>query len=88
MHSTTVLFSLAADWLKVLTEVAQVGVSILGKMLSTLRKPAKFSRLTSARALSARLKLGADWPFSGKLPPIFTGPPLSVTGLAMIISFK
>jgi hypothetical protein len=56
-------------------------------MLSTLRKPAKFSRPTLARVLSAKLKLGADWPFSGKLPPIFTGPPLSVTGLAMIISF-
>src|SRR5690606_40895994 len=48
MHSTTVFSSLEASALNLRTEVAQVGVSMLGKMFSSLRLPAKLARVTSA----------------------------------------
>ena len=41
------------------TEVAQVGVSTLGKMFSTLRLPAKSFRVTSDRLPATREKAGA-----------------------------
>src|SRR4051812_40576011 len=83
MLTTTVLFRPAALLLKARTDMAQVGVSTLGNMLSTLRLPAKVARVVSARALSASLKSGAVWPFCGRLPPICTGLPLRVTVLML-----
>ncbi|MCY1301365.1 hypothetical protein D9M70_509730 [compost metagenome] len=64
-HSTTVLATWLAFALKVRTEVAQVGVSMLGKMFSTLRLPARLARVTSARSLLTRLNAGACWPACG-----------------------
>ncbi|MOA49548.1 hypothetical protein D3C78_1724410 [compost metagenome] len=68
-----------ASTLNLRTEVAQVGVSTLGKMFSTLRLPAKFSRETSARSALTRLKTGAFSPFCGSLPSTWIGEPLRVT---------
>src|SRR5690606_37962976 len=79
MHSTTVLFSWLASALNLRTEVAQVGVSTLGKMFSTLRLPARLARVTSLRSPATRLKAGACWPACGSWPSTCTGLPLRVT---------
>src|ERR1035437_3028620 len=81
---TTVLFSAEPLLLKARTDMAQVGVSMLGKMLSTLRSPAKVPSAVSARALSASLKSGAVRPFCGRLPPRVTGLPFRVTVLVIL----
>ena len=59
MHSTTVFGRALASALNLRTEVAQVGVSMLGKMFSTLRLPARLARVTSDRSLATRLNAGA-----------------------------
>src|SRR5574343_771272 len=79
MHSTTVFglsLALALNWR---TEVAQVGVSMLGKMLRILRLPARLLRLTSDRSLATSEKAGAASPFLGKLPLTLIGLPPRVT---------
>ncbi|MCY1463439.1 hypothetical protein D3C76_1588970 [compost metagenome] len=68
MHSTTVLSTLLALALNWRTEVAQVGVSTLGKMFSTLRLPAKSFRVTSDRLPATREKAGALEPACGSWP--------------------
>ncbi|MNI82889.1 hypothetical protein D3C73_1396460 [compost metagenome] len=50
------------------TEVAQVGVSTLGKMFSTLRLPAKSFSDLSARPSPTREKAGAWAPAFGSSP--------------------
>ncbi|MNQ84608.1 hypothetical protein D3C85_997420 [compost metagenome] len=65
MHSTTVLAASAALALNVRTEVAQVGVSMLGKMFSTLRLPAKSFRVTSDRFALTSENAGAWAPTCG-----------------------
>src|SRR5690606_16492726 len=79
MHSTTVLGSWLASALNLRTEVAQVGVSMLGKMFSTLRLPARLARVTSERSLATRLNAGACWPGWGSWPSTWIGLPLRVT---------
>src|SRR5690554_1455002 len=86
MHSTTVLGRLLALLLKVRTEVAQVGVSTLGKMFRILRLPVKDARSTSDKSCPTRLNAGALSPGAGKLPPMVTGLPRNVT-LDIIDSF-
>src|SRR4051794_9477771 len=65
MHSTTVLGRLLALVLKVRTEVAQVGVSTLGKIFRILRLPANEDRLASDKSLATRLNAGALLPAAG-----------------------
>ncbi|MCY1297562.1 hypothetical protein D9M70_470050 [compost metagenome] len=79
MHSTTVFASLLASALNLRTEVAQVGVSMLGKMFSTLRLPLRLARVTSARSPPTRLNAGACWPFCGSWPSTLIGLPFRVT---------
>lgn len=52
----TVFATSFARWLNLRTEVAQIDVSMLGKMFSTLRLPANFSRVTSDKSLATRLR--------------------------------
>ena len=87
IFNTTVLFIPAASLLNARIEAAQVGVSTLGNIFSTLRLPAKLSSVTSANALSTKVKLGAVLPTLGKLPATSTGLPLSVTEFDMIFPF-
>ncbi|MNI61684.1 hypothetical protein D3C73_1169670 [compost metagenome] len=68
MHSTTVLATSLAWALNLRTEVAQVGVSTLGKMFSTLRLPAKLARVVSDRLPATREKAGALEPTCGNWP--------------------
>src|SRR5690554_608495 len=86
IHSTRVFFMPDAFSLNLRTEVAQVGVSILGKIFTTLRKPLRLDKVTSSRVLFTRLKLGACSPCCGKWPSIRTGVPLKVT-VVIYISF-
>src|SRR5690554_184102 len=79
MHSTTVLGRLLALLLKVRTEVAQVGVSTLGKMFRILRLPENEDRSTSARSRPTRLNAGALSPAEGNWPPTVIGLPRNVT---------
>ena len=67
MLSTVTPSLAAARALKVRTEVAQTGVSMLGKMLSTL-VPAKSEICTSLRLLSVSVAAGADAPTAGSSP--------------------
>src|SRR5690606_4183384 len=83
MQRTTVLGRSLAVWLNLRTEVAQVGVSILGKMFRILRLPAKLARLTSERSLATSEKSGAVWPFCGNWPETSIGLPPRVTVLDM-----
>src|SRR5690606_41146464 len=75
MHSTTVLGRLPALLLKVRTEVAQVGVSTLGKMCRILRLSANEDRSTSFRSRPTRLNAGALWPADGNWPARGKGVP-------------
>src|SRR5437868_8008662 len=68
MHNTTVLATSLAWALNLRTEVAQVGVSMLGKMFNTLRLPAKLARVTSDRFPATREKAGALEPACGSWP--------------------
>jgi hypothetical protein len=79
---------LEACLLKARIEAAQVGVSTLGNIFSTLRLPAKLSSVTSANALSTSVKFGAVLPTFGKLPATSTELPLSVTVFDMVVSFS
>ncbi|MOA19844.1 hypothetical protein D3C78_1402510 [compost metagenome] len=79
MHSTTVLSNPPASTLNLRTEVAQVGVSMLGKMFSTLRRPTKSARVCSDRSVPTRWKAGAWLPTCGRLPSTRTGLPFRVT---------
>src|SRR5690606_29963069 len=79
MHSTTMFGRLPALLLKVRTEVAQVGVSTLGKMFRILRLPANEDRSTSFRSRPTRLNAGALSPADGNWPPRVTGLPRNVT---------
>ena len=63
MHSTTVLFRALACSLNLRTEVAQVGVSTLGKMFRILRLPAKVARGRIGQIASSR----------GEGPSLLTG---------------
>src|SRR5690554_8131124 len=86
MHSTRVFFMPEAFSLNLRTDVAQVGVSILGKIFITLRKPLRLDKVTSSSVLFTRLKLGACSPCCGKWPSMRTGVPLKVT-VVIYISF-
>ncbi len=86
IHSTTVSGLSLARALKVRTDCAQVGVSMDGKMLSTLRLPAKSARVRSARSLSVRRKSGALLPLAGNSPLVGTGLPCRWV-VAMRVSF-
>src|SRR5690606_21377241 len=79
MPRTTVLSGLEASSLKRRSAVAQTPVSTLGKILSSLRLPAKADRPTSARSLPTRVKSGACAPMPGKRPSMRTGLPWNVT---------
>src|SRR5690606_3245497 len=78
-QTTTVLSSWLASALKVRTEVAQVGVSTLGKMFSTTRLPFKSSSATSDKSVLTSLNEGAWLPLEGRLPLVLKGFPLRVT---------
>jgi len=60
-------------------EVAQIAVSRLTTMLSTLRLPAKSFSETSLRSLPTRVNGGAFCPTVGKVPATSMGFPLWVT---------
>ena len=79
MQSTTVfgkVLALALNWR---TEVAQVGVSTLGKILRILRLPAKLARVVSDKSLATSEKAGAALPFCGNWPAMAIGLPPRVT---------
>src|SRR5471032_2775306 len=78
-HNTTVLFTSLTWALNLRTEVAQVGVSTLGKMFSTLRLPAKVARVASDRSPAVRVKAGALAPTFGNSPSTWIGLPRRVT---------
>src|SRR6185369_13985560 len=88
MQSTTVFFSSLADWLNLRTEVAQVGVSMLGKIFRTLRLPARLASVTSARSLPTSENAGALAPLAGRLPATSMGLPPRVTVWDMDHSFS
>ena len=73
------LGSLLAWALNLRTEVAQVGVSMLGKMFSTRRWPLKSAAETALRSVRVRLKVGAWLPTRGSSPEVWKGFPLRVT---------
>jgi hypothetical protein len=83
-QSTTVLFKADAFLLNSRTEVAHVGVSMLGKMFKILRLPAKLSSVTFSRFALASSKFGDAWPLLGNFPPIVIGLPFKVTAFVMI----
>src|ERR1700761_8567938 len=66
MHSTTALSRPLASWLKWRTEVAQVGVSTLGKIFRIFRLPAKSVSETFLRSLATSENAGAGQPAAGK----------------------
>ena len=79
MHKTTVLFKEEARLLKVRTDWAHTPVSMLGKIFSTLRLPAKSANDFSDRSAATNVKSGATWPMAGKLPFVEIGEPWKVT---------
>jgi len=79
MHSTVVFGALLASALNLRTEVAQVGVSMLGKMFSTSRWPLKSAGVAALRSVRVRLKAGAWLPTRGSSPAVWMGLPLRVT---------
>ena len=54
--------------MKVRTDWAHTPVSMLGKIFSTLRLPAKSANDFSDRSAATNVKSGATWPIAGKLP--------------------
>src|SRR5262249_21729681 len=79
---TTVLRAPLAFSLNTRVELAQVGVSRLGTIFSTLRCAANSTSASSFRSLLVRLKSGAVAPLPGSVPATLNGFPLRVT-LAM-----
>ena len=65
----------AACSLNLRVEVAQVGVSMDGKMLMTTFLPIKSARLTACNFASLRVNAGAGAPIVGKSPAVLTGLP-------------
>src|SRR5262245_3389683 len=84
-HSTTVFGYDAAFLLNVRTDVAQVLVSMLGKMLSTIVLPARSLLLTVDRSVLTNVNAGAVAPGFGRSPIVATGEPFRVT-FAMVRS--
>lgn len=82
-QSTTVLSNFEASTLKRRTEAAHVGVSKLGKTLSTTRLPRKSLNLTVDRSPFTPSKSGAAVPTAGRLPQVFIALPFNFT-VAMI----
>ena len=70
---------------RVLTEVAQTPVPILGKMFSTNFCPSKSANVVSDKSVLDNVKFGAMLPTSGNVPNVFTGLPPNV--IFAIISF-
>jgi len=64
----TVLASVFACSLNFRTEVAQVGVSMLGKIFRILRWPARLASVTSARSLPTSVNAGATSPSCRNFP--------------------
>ena len=74
----------AASLLNTRVEVAQVGVSIDGKMLITTFLPLKPSKLTLSRLEFNKLNAGATLPTAGNSPDVLTGLPRNKTCAMMI----
>ena len=74
MHSTTVFASPDAAALNLRVEVAQVGVSMLGKMLRILRLLPGWPVISASSGLTSE-NAGAVWPACGKSPLAGTGLP-------------
>ena len=77
--STTVFGSAPAVSLNLRADVAQMPVSRLATMSSTLRLPAKSLSETSPRSLPTSVNAGAVWPTVGNVPAMSIGLPLCVT---------
>ena len=77
-QTTVVLSKAAAFVLNCLTDIAQVGVSTDGKILSTTR-PDKSARVSSDKSSFVRLNSGAFWPTAGNSPTVSKGVPFNVT---------
>src|SRR3989338_4577048 len=86
MVITTALSRLLATWLKRRSEAAQVGVSRLGTIFSTLRLLPKLASVMACRSLFTSENSGAVCPTLGKLPFSCTGLPPSVVLCAMSFS--
>ena len=76
-----------ARWLNVRTLWAQTPVSMLGKMLSTTRWPARSAEESSDMSPLVRVNDGAALPTAGSSPEVWMGLPRKVivamrTGLA------
>ena len=65
--------------MKARTLAAHVGVSMLGKMLSTTFLPASESDVTSERSRPTRENPGAEEPTAGSSPLVLKGVSRSVT---------
>ena len=75
------------DWR---TLAAQVGVSMLRKMLSTTRWPVRSLRLIGDRSPFTTVKAGSGFPVAGRSPAVWTGlrPTLvSAIGLVLLVDF-
>src|SRR5512139_2536631 len=84
MQRMTVLAASLARSLNLRTEVAQVGVSMLGKIFRILRLPARLARLTSARSLPTSENAGAWSPLTGRRPLTSAGLPPRVTVVVIL----
>ena len=73
--STVVPALAAACSLNLRVEVAQVGVSMDGKILITTFLPANSARLTGLSCASMRVNAGALLPTAGSSPAVVTGLP-------------
>ena len=78
MHRTFVVSKLAADLLKVLTDVAQTPVSTLGKIFKIKLDPEKSCRDFTDKSVVDSLKSGAFDPTVGISPEVFVGVPPNV----------
>ena len=68
------------------TLVAHTAVSMLGKMLSTTRLPAKSAGVTSVRSPLVRVNDGVGAPTVGSSPTVWTGlPPSAVCAMQAIL---
>jgi Cys-tRNA(Pro)/Cys-tRNA(Cys) deacylase len=77
--------SSAAASLNARTLAWQVGVSIEGKMFSTIRFPARSADETESRLPPVRVNAGASLPTSGSSPLVFTVfPPSAVWAMGLI----
>src|ERR1017187_8985050 len=73
MHSTRVFGCSFASWLNWRTDMAQVGVSMLGKIFRILRLPARLARVTSVRSLPTRENAGARCPSAESFRQLLRG---------------